>query len=421
MVSPREVVITGLGVVSPIGTGRDAFASALRAGKSGVRPIARFDASALPVRIGAELADFEPKLYVKPRKSLKVMSREIQTGVAAANLAVEDAALEGGQVDPDRFGVLFGSEMMYADLCELVDLYRSCLVHGKFHFERFGPNFPNEIFPLWMLKYLPNMTASHIGILHGARGPNNTIVLGEVSSLLAVIEAAAVIERGQADVMIAGGAGSRLSVTPLMYRGDIDCSHRNDAPAAASRPFELHRDGMVNGEGAGAFVLESREHAERRGAGINARILGYGRGHSGSLKGLSGRQRTIEHSIQSALKHGKLQAQDLGHVNAHGLSTRDNDRAEAMAIHALLDDVPVTAVKSYFGNLGAGGGAVELAASIVGLPIGEVPMTLNYEQPDEECPICVVHSTPLHVASKTFLALNQSGTGQAAAVVLDAA
>src|SRR5262245_51189311 len=185
--SPREVVITGLGVVSPIGIGIDAFTDSLRAGRSGVRPIQLFDASGFPVRIVAEVVDFDPKAYVRPRKSLKVMSREIQFGFAAADMAMAAAVLQQGQAEPDRFGVVFAAEMIYCGLDELEAVYRRSMAEGKFDFGRWGEAMMSEMYPLWLLRNLPNMVACQIAIVHDARGPNNTISLSDVSSLLAVI------------------------------------------------------------------------------------------------------------------------------------------------------------------------------------------------------------------------------------------
>jgi 3-oxoacyl-[acyl-carrier-protein] synthase II len=416
MAESREVVVTGIGVISPIGLCREDFLTALRAGESGVRVIARFPHN-LPVRIGAEVNDFDPKQYVKPRKSLKVMSREIQMGVSAANLAMDSAGLSKGAVDPDRMGVVLGADMLYSEPVEVVDLFRSCLHDGKFDFDQFGDQVMSQLFPLWMLKYLPNMIASHVGIAHDARGPNNTIVSGEVSSLLAVMEAAKIVQRGDADVMLTGGAGSRLSLGPLLYRGGIDCSHRNDDPAGASRPFDRDRDGMVNGEGAAVLVLESHAHAVRRGAGILARVVSFGCAHRGAVNGREGQQAAVEASIRRALVGVPGGARAIGHVNAHGLGTRDGDRAESQAIRAVLGDMPVTAPKSFFGNLGAGGGAVELAASLWLLPAGQIPFTRNFLHPAPDCPVRVVHDQFLASPVRSCLALNQSSMGQAAAVV----
>ncbi len=277
MADSVEVVITGVGVVSPIGIGKDAYWKSMLAGRSGVGPLTLPPGSDLPVRFGGEVKDFDGKHFVKPRKSLKVMCREIQIGYAAAVLALHDAGVSAGKVDPDRFGVVLGSEMFYCDLEELADAYRKCVFDGQLHPEMWGAGAMSDLYPLWMLKYLPNMVACHIAITEDARGPNNTITLDEVSSLLALVESVCYIQRGAADVMVAGGQGSRINLTRILYRGDVYWSHRNEEPHRACRPFDAHRDGGVIGEGAGAFILESRRHAEARGANILARVLGFGR------------------------------------------------------------------------------------------------------------------------------------------------
>jgi 3-oxoacyl-[acyl-carrier-protein] synthase II len=275
MNSSREAVITGLGVVTPIGIGMDAFVESLRAGRSGVTTISPFAEKGMPFNIGAPVRDFDGKQYVQPRKAMKVMSREIQTAYAAADLALKHAHLSKEAVDPDRFGVVLGSEMLYGEVDELADAFRHCMIERQFHFEQWGKNAMQDIFPLWMLKYLPNMAACHIGIAHDARGPNNTIMQGEASSLVALMEAASYIQRGLADVALAGGTGSRLSEPALPFRGTIDVAQWQEEPTKASRPFDADRAGMVNGEGSGVLVLESREHAERRGARILARLAGF--------------------------------------------------------------------------------------------------------------------------------------------------
>jgi 3-oxoacyl-[acyl-carrier-protein] synthase II len=417
MAAERDVVITGLGIVSPLGIGREAFAAALSTGSSGVRPSATLERIGFPVRIAAEVPDFDGKAFVTPRKSLKVMCREIQFAYAAAMLALRDARLEQGAIDPDRFGCVLGSDMLYCENEDIEDVYRACMVDGQFDWSRWGENFPSKIFPLWMLKYLPNMAACHIGIALDARGPNNTITLGDASSLLAISEAASVIARGHADVMFAGGTGSRLNVTPLAYRGEAYLSHRNDDPAAASRPFDAARDGMVNGEGAGIVVLEARDHAERRGGEILCRVRSWRSSFVPPTAGALNAPRAIENAVRGALAQAELTPSEIGHVNAHGLGTRVEDAHEAQAIAATLGDTPVWAPKSYFGNLGTGGGAVELAASALALVAGEIPATLNYETPDPACPVRVIRA-PLRGRPATALCQNQSGTGQAAAVIL---
>lgn len=418
MTESAEVVITGMGVVSPIGIGKDAYWQSLLEGRSGVGPLSAATGTELPVRFGGAIKDFDGKQFVKPRKSLKVMCREVQTGYAAAMLALQDAGWSAGQVAPERFGVVLGSEMFYCELDELADAYRKCVVDGQLRPGLWGAGAMSDLYPLWMLKYLPNMVACHIAITEDARGPNNTITLDEVSSLLALIESVCYIQRGAADVMIAGGQGTRINLTRMLYRGDVYWSHRNDEPQRACRPFDAQRDGGVVGEGAGAFVLESRRHAEARGAKILARVLGFGRSFdqapSPHFTGPGGFRRAIEGALTSA----GLEPAEIGHVNAHGSSMIDGDRYEAQAIQSCLGDVPVTAPRSYFGCLGAGTGAVEMAASVLAVATGTVPATLNYEFPDPACPVNVIHGQPLVTDRRTALVLNQTETGQTAAVVL---
>lgn len=419
--SSREVVITGVGMVSPIGIGREDYWTSLLEGRSGVGPISLFDSRSWNVHFAGEVHGFEPKKFVRPRKSLKVMSREIQFGFTAADLAFVDAGLKDQTVDSDRFGVVYGADMMYCDLQEMADAYKSCLDNGEFEFSNWGSKALAKMYPLWMLKYLPNMPACHIAIALDARGPNNSITLGEVSSLLAISEATRVIERGQADLMLAGGTSTRLHAMNIVSQGDPQMSHRQDDPQGACRPFDAGRDGLVTGEGAGAIVLESRASAESRGANILARVIGHGNAfepRANENVPLTGD--AIRRSIQAALSEADLEAADLGHVNAHGISMTDADRLEAQAIHGVLGDVPVTAPKSYFGHLGAGSGAVEMIASVLALQQNRVPATLNYEQPDPECPVNVIHEGTLSDAKPAALVLNQASTGQAAALMLAA-
>jgi 3-oxoacyl-[acyl-carrier-protein] synthase II len=419
MSSPRDIVITGVGVVSPIGIGAVPFWAGLAAGESGIRPINLFDASSLKVRFGGQITDFDPKLFVRPRKSLKVMSRDIQMGFAAADLAMADAALVAGGVEPERFGVVFGGDMIYADLEDLEVAYRRSAAGSGFSFPLWAEAIHEEVHPLWLLKHLPNMAASHIAIAQDARGPNNSIVLGDVSSLLAVAEAASYIGRGWADVMLAGGTGCRLHPTALVARGDALLSHRADDCRRAARPFDRDRDGMVNGEGAAVIVLESREHAERRGVRIRGRILASASRCEPALRrGLSGS--SLAQALTAVCRAAGLAPGDVGHVNANGVGTVDMDRIEAQAIRAVLGDVPVTAPKAAVGHSGAGCGAIELAASILGLEQGLVPPTLNYENPDPACPVNVVHGGPLAGGPRTAVAVNLCSTGQAAAVAIAA-
>ncbi len=417
MVPPREVVITGLGVVSPIGLGRDAFWRSLAAGSSGIALLSEFAGGIAPSPIGGQVHDFDPKLYVTPRKSLKVMSREIQFGFAAARLALEEAGLSAGAVDPDRFGVVFGADMIYCDPAELAPAFRSCISGGAFDASLWGSRALGEMFPLWMLKFLPNMPACHIAIANDARGPNNSVLMGQASSLLAMAESVRLIERSLADVVIAGGSGCRIHPMMWVCREERLMSQRYHEPQRALRPFDAQRDGTVFGEGAAAFVLESRGHAQRGGGPCWPRW---------SITPARSKPRDNSPRPSAAASAPRSDRSWLGPASRPPTSTTSTstDWAQSLPIvpkprpSAELGDVPVTAPKSFFGNLGAATGAVEMAVSLLAFAHGQIPVTLNYDQPDPECPVRVIHGEPAPSTKPFALLLNQSTTGQAVAVLI---
>ncbi len=421
MASDRAIVVTGMGVVSPIGIGKEPFWAALGEGRSGIRRFEMAVDPTAPPAIGGQVADFDPKQYVRPRKSLKVMSRDIQLAFAAADLACADAGLREKPVDPERLGVVFGAGVIPCELDELIGPCRTCTVDGKVDLGRWGQTAASELFPLWMLKYLPNMPACHIGIGQDARGPNNSITLGDVSSLSALAEAVRILERGQADALIVGGVGARLHPTDWVRGPMLGLSRRGDAPEAASRPFDARRDGMVNGEGAAAVVLESGPRAQARGAAALARVLGYAGVFAPRRNGQCPLGEAVRRVILAALRDAGLAPADVGMVVAHGLSTIDDDRIEAQAIRETLGGVPVTAPKSYFGHLGTAAGALETVVGVLALQHGLIPPTLNYEYPDPQCPINVIHGQPAPLAKSVALVLSHSRHGQAVAVVLGGA
>ncbi|MGO8744803.1 MAG: beta-ketoacyl-[acyl-carrier-protein] synthase family protein [Thermoguttaceae bacterium] len=413
----QDVVVTGIGVVSPIGVGCEPFWNALLEGRGGIRAMETFHGSDLPPPLGAAVVEFDPSKFVRPRKNLKVMSRDIQLGVSAAELACTEAGLKSGAYDPDRVGVVYGADMIAAELPELVDAWRACMLDGRFEYSRWREAM-GHIFPLWMLKYLPNMPGCHIAITQDVRGPNNSLTLAEVSGLAAIVEAAQVIQRGQADAMIAGGASSRLHPLVSLRFMARQMSRRYREPAAACRPFDAGRDGMIFGEGAAAFVLESGRHAAARGARILARILGFASAFEPHRMSEALHGDAIRQAMRSALAAAGVKSAEVGHLNAHGVSTTHDDQIEAQAIREVLGEVPVTAPKSYFGNLGAGTGAVEMAVSVLALQKGIVPPTLNYERPDPACPVHVICGQPMPVAHPTALVLNHNATGQSVALLL---
>ena len=413
-----EVVITGVGVVSAVGIGQAAFWSSLTGARCGISELRRFDTSGLPFAMAAEIHDFDPKEYVRPRKSLKVMSRDIQLGVAAADLAMTHAAMGPEAFDPDRFGVVFAADPIRADVEEAGLGYRACVEEGRFIFERWADGAMGAANPLGMLKLLPNMLACHVSIIHDARAHNNTAYQGEISGILALGEAARVIERGHADCMIAGGASSRLNPSDWA-RSSLyeELSGERDDPARACRPFDRARSGMVRGEGGAAFVLENRLHAEARGAEILARLAGTASSSEGAANGLSRRGDGLRRAIRNTLKASNIDPEALGCVSAHGDGTRRGDALEASVLRECVGQTPVTAFKSYFGNLYSAAGCMEAAATVLALSAGIVPHTLGHETRDAECDIAVIRDEPRLLRSPAALVCNRTALGQAAAAV----
>jgi 3-oxoacyl-[acyl-carrier-protein] synthase II len=423
MSSPsRRAVITGIGIISPIGLDAASFWRSLEDGRSGIRPIQSFDTSGLPVRIAGEIPNFNAKDFLEKenRKSLRVMARTIQLAVAGAQRALDDGKVDKSKLDPTRFGVEFGAGLIATELHDLIEA--SCVSAncqpGRVDLEKWGEHGLPAIQPLWMLKYLPNMLACHVSILHDARGPNNSITESDVASLLAMGEAYRILLRDQADFFLVGGAESKLNPLSMVRQCLFEhLSRRNAEPEKACRPFDRSRDGLVLGEGAGVFVVEDLEHARRRGARIYAEIVGFGAAFDPGLKGDG-----LTRAIRAALNEAGIGPEEFDHVNAHGLSTLESDAWEARGLQevfgACSTPVPVFAPKSYIGNLGAGGSTTELAASVLAMCSGRVPPTLNYEQPDPDCPITVQTGQARPLARPYVLKVSFTQMGQAAAIVI---
>ncbi len=417
-------MITGLGVVSPIGIGNDAFWNSLIVGRSGIGPLRAFPCDNLPSKLAAEVTGFDPEAYIRHKKFLKVMSRDIQLGVSAATLAVQDSGLGVGAVDPERFGVEFGAGRMSSGPDELTEAVRLCMDDDSFEFTRWGEDSMGEIAPLWLLRQLPNMPACHVSIEYDARGPNNTITARDSSALLALSEAVWIIQRDAADCMIVGACGSNIHPVDIAKMCLFEGLSRQEDASRACRPFDIDRDGTIVGEGAAAFVVESYDHAVRRGAEIYAEVLGVGAGCDGAgyTNGAGGTG--LVRAIETAMKQAGIEPREIGHINAHGKSTQRDDLVEARAYHRALglhaQRVPIIALKSYFGHFDAGSGAVELAGSLLALKQGQIPVTLNYEIPDPRCRVNVIHNEPHRLRSPVALSVNRTSIGQSAAVIVRA-
>ena len=415
MSSESPVVITGVGIISPIGLSLESFWESLLQKRSGVKVRDHFASSDQPFRISAEISDFEPKKFVRPRKALKVMCRPIQLGFAASMLAAEHAAIEG-QIDPERFATVFGSEAFYADPLDVSRVFRQCIIENEYQHDRWGDYAMSDIEPLWMLKYLPNMVASHISIACDARAASNTICQAEASSLLALIEAADLIHRGAADAVMVGATGSMMAATGMVFRGLHRLSQNIQSPEAALRPFDAQRDGMVVGEGAGAMVLERESSALARGATPLARIKGSCRSFCPDRSAMP---EAIAENMNQALTRAGMTAVQIGHVNANGYSTVDDDICEAQAIHKVFGQTPVIAPKGTFGNLGPSTGLVELAASIKAGIEGVLPPIMNLEQIDERCAIQAVVEPQNNEGNSSALSMNFTESGQIVSMVID--
>ncbi len=420
--SSRRAVLTGLGVISAIGHDAASVWDALRTGRGGVRTISSFDASALPTRIAGEIPDFDAKKYIdkSARKSLRVMARTIQLAVSAAQLALNDSGVDKAALDPARFGVEFGAGLIASELEELGDAAQASAncQPDVVDLTKWGDAGMANIPPLWMLKYLPNMLACHVSILHNAQGPNNSITESDVASLLALGEAYRLVGRDAADFFLVGGAESKINPLSMVRQCLFEpLSKRNDAPQKASRPFDRRRDGVVIGEGAAVLVLEELEHARRRGARIYAEVVGFGAAFDGDKSG-----RGVARAVRAALADAGIGPEDVGCINAHGLSSVEADAREARGLQEVFgnrrEPVPVFALKSYLGNLGAGGGTTELAAGVVALGHGAVPPTLNYEEPDPACPVHVAAGDVRPLARPHVVKVNFTPMGQCAAVVV---
>jgi 3-oxoacyl-[acyl-carrier-protein] synthase II len=428
----RRVVITGIGLSSPLGNSPDTLWAALTSGTSGVRELSSLPGAVLPTRFGGEAIDFtgaiedfgplEKTMSRNIKKSLKMMCREMQMGVAVAQLALTDSKLPLAALDRDRVGVVYGSDYMLTMPQEFAAGNRNCLdASGQFQQSEWGEKGLPAVEPLWLLKYLPNLPASHIAIFNDLHGPSNSLTMREASSNLAVAEAYYTIVRGHADAIIAGANGTLLhpgrTVTCILER---QIATGDGEPSRLSRPFDLNRSGQILGEGAAALILEELSAAQARGAKILGEVIGVASSAAADKHGVAQYKTAIGNVLRALLANSGLAPNDVGHVHAHGLASQRCDAEEAQAIAQAFEKrkspVPVVAAKSYFGNLGAASGLVELIASLLALQHGRLFRTLNYETPDPQCPV--------HIAADgdspgtAFLNLNVSPQGQASGVAI---
>lgn len=423
-----QIAITGMGVICPLGNTIDDLWAGLAAGRSAITRLERVPAEFLTTDVGGvagaftgaieEFGPLDKQLQRSIKKALKLMCREIQMGVAAAQLAITHAGLTQGVYPAERIGTMFGSDYIISEPAEFQAGVAKCTSGGVFDFERWGAEGLKEVEPLWLLKYLPNMPASHVAIFNDFRGPSNSITLREASSNLSIAEAVTTIRRGAADAIVVGSTGSRIHPLRTLHCSmQESLARKNQNPTTASRPFDAGRNGMVIGEGAGVVILENMQTARARGARIFGEVIGYGSSTVADSSGKPDFHRAFRNVIEMALRTAGLSASGVGHVHAHGLSTLECDAGEAQAIRECLGDVPVVAAKSNMGNLGAGSGMVELVASVLALGRNQLFPVLNHEVPDPACPVRVVTALCDH-SGGTFLNLNVSPQGQASSILV---
>ena len=429
----RRIVITGLGAICPLGSSSESIWEALSSRKSGVGPLTFMPLESFPIKVAAEadqflgkIDDFGPleKDQKKAiRKGLKVMCRESQMGIAAAQLALADSGIMSQQIDPTRMGISFGSDYMLSPPDDFVEGVAKCLDEdGQFAFDRWGSDGMPQMSPLWLLKYLPNMPGSHLAIYNDLQGPNNSITLREASANYCIGEAVNIMRRGRADVMLVGATGTRLhSMKTIHCVGQEELATEVDDPAKASRPFDRDRTGMVLGEGSGAIVLEEYEAAKARGAKILGEIVATASSSAIAPSMVARRDEAIANVLRGVLQRAEMSPDGIGHINAHGLSTRSGDADEARAIARVFagraNPVPVVAAKSYFGNLGAGGGMVELIASLLAQSNDRLFPVLNYDTPDPECEVNVV-TDDVTPPGDAFVSVSVTPQGQASAALV---
>ena len=404
----RRVVVTGLGVVSPIGIGLSEFWNNLIQGRSGIREITRFDASDFPSRIAGEV-DFDPLEYLDRREARK-MDRFSQMALVCSRMAAEDAGLEGA-FDPERAGVILGTGI--GGIETLSNEYANFLKQG-----------PSRVSPFFVPMMIPNMAAGHVSIDLGLKGPINTVVTACASGTNAIGDSFRIIQNGYADVMVTGGTEAPL--VPMCLAGFCNMkalSTRNHLGSKASSPFDKNRDGFVIGEGAGSMIIEELEHAKKRNAKIYAEIIGYGMSSDAyHITAPAPEGDGARRAMAAAIDDAGLDPSEIDYINAHGTSTPYNDLNETLAIKNLMGpkayEVMISSTKSMIGHLLGAAGAVETIATILAIDKGIVPPTINYEEPDPECDLDYVPNKVRPYDLKVALKNSFGFGGQNACLVL---
>ena len=399
---PRRVVITGLGVVSPLGSEVETFWKRLIAGESGIGPVTRFDTSKYDTRFAAEVQGNRPEDYME-RKDIRRTDLFVQYAIGATAQAVKQAGVSPETVDPNRYGVVVGSGI--GGIATFEDQHRTLLEKG-----------PSRVSPFFIPMMISDMASGQVSIQFGAKGPNYCTVSACSSGAHAVGDAFRIIQHNEADVMISGGA--EAPITPVSFAGFCSMkamSTRNDDPQSASRPFDAQRDGFVMGEGAGIVVLEELEHAKKRGAKILAEVVGYGAtGDAHHMTAPAPEGEGAARAMREAIRDSGLPLESFGYLNAHGTSTPLNDKFETQAIKSVFGEhakkLPVSSTKSMTGHLLGAAGGLETIICVLALERHTLPPTINYKTPDPDCDLDYVPNTAREVELQAALS-NSLGFG----------
>lgn len=413
-----DIVITGLGTIAPTGKNVDEHLQFLLSGQSSVRKFSEIRGSNEYQWLSASIEGFEPKEHIQPRKSIKVMCREIQLAFAASMQACKQAGVSAGSVDPDRIGTVFSGELIQSDLSDVDDIVRRCATDGDMRHSEWATQAMDNMYPLWMLKSLPNMAACHVGIALDARGPNNTITTEGTSSLNAVIEAINVIRRDKADVIVVGASGSRIGSLRLIQRYEPDFSKAIADESRACKPFDSRRDGTVPSEMSSAIVLERRRHAVARGATPLATIVAWASTFAQPNRSRwSGVSTATKNALELLLQRSQFVSDRFDHINACAMGTRDGDQEEAKGIAQLLPNTPVVAYKGAIGDAGSATGLLEFISSIAAMRFGSIAPTTNCEDVDVGCPVNVITRGPKPRTADSFIKLSNTPDGRCAGLL----
>jgi 3-oxoacyl-[acyl-carrier-protein] synthase II len=401
-IEPRRVVVTGMGIISPLGSELGEFWKRLTAGESGIGPVTRFDTAGYDARIAGEVKDFRAEQYMD-RKDARRADLFVQYAIAGTANAVAQAGIRNDNVDPARYGVVIGSGI--GGIATFEDQHRNLMEKG-----------PSRVSPFFIPMMISDMASGQVSIQFGAKGPNYCTVSACSSGAHAVGDAFRIIQRGEADVMITGG--TEAPVTPIAFAGFCSMkamSTRNDEPTRASRPFDSERDGFVMGEGAGILVLEEFEHARRRGAAALAEIVGYGAtGDAHHMTAPAPEGEGAARAMRAAVCDSGLSFESFGYLNAHGTSTPLNDKFETQAIKSVFGEhakkLAISSTKSMTGHLLGAAGGLETIVCVLALQSQCLPPTINYEHPDPDCDLDYVPNTARPVELQAALT-NSLGFG----------